>query len=206
MIFWGIIFALLLLVVAVADVITWHGFLLAYVVDNMILAVGGIVFAGMLISMVMKVMLPLRMMGGGDFIMRERQMIRHFRKWTMVGLIASIVFVLAVLKPRMFILYFPSYLIVIAWFMAVTWSVLGILMNPQWLEDVRFRYFLEERLGVQSLKRFRKLCATFVAVLASTVVVFIVLSRVNGLWHNIENTAIVGNVILFIKLYFGWLF
>lgn len=205
-IFYSILFLILLIIVIVPDIIFSHGFLLSYILDNMILAMASIFFAGMLITMVMKVMLPLRIMGGGDFIMRERQMIRHFRKWTIIGLIIAVLFCLIVLKPSMFTAYFPSYLIVIGWFLALTWSVLGILMNPQWLEDVRFRAFLEERLGVISLRRFRKLCTIFVGVLMSTLVIYYLLLQVQGIWQSIENSAIIGTVILFIKQYFAWLF
>ncbi len=205
-IFWSIAFGFLLIAIGVGEMLWGFGFLLEFIGLHIITAIGGIFFGGMLINMYVKVVLPLRLpFGGSSFLMRERVVIRNMRKGTHVALLAGILACIFIAGPRIFLVFFPAYLIIIGWFLALAWSLSGLFINPRWLEDVRFRHFLDHRLGILSLKKYRKLGTIFIAVLIITVILYFVLLQVPDIWGKIENSAIIGSTILLLKTYFSWL-
>jgi len=205
-IFWTISFTVFLFIVGVGDMLFGYSRLLTYIAQNLLFSIGALFFGGMIISMYMKIVIPLRLpYGGGSFILRERVVIRNIRKGTNIAAVLGLSACLFWAGPWMFINYFPSYLIILSWFFALAWSISGLFINPKWLEDVRFRFFLDERLGVTSLKRYRKLSTIFIAVLVITVIGYYVLLQIPGLWNKIENGTILGSMIVQFKNYFSWL-
>lgn len=205
-IFWSISFLIFLFLIGLGDMLFGYNRLLTYIGRNMLLAIGAVFFGGMIISMYVKVVLPLRLpFGGGSFVMRERVVIRNMRRGTNIAGLVGLVACLFWAGPQMFLDYFPSYLVIIGWFLALAWSVSGLFINPKWLEDVRFRYFLDERLGVTSLKIYRKRSTLFIAVLVITAIGYYILLQIPGLWNRVENAAFIGSMILLFKTYFSWL-
>ncbi len=204
-IFWSIYFFIFLIGMGLLEILLGHTHLLTYFGDNLFLALGATFFGGMLIDMCMKILLPLKNPYGSDFIMRERGMIRNVRKVTYTALAAGIISCVLWIGPGTFFTYFPSYIALMGWWLASAWSIVGLFMDPRWLEDVRFRLFID-KLGVTSLKRYRKLSTVMIGILVAVMIGFNILLSVNGLWNKVENTAGVGVVIRFTKMYLGWLF
>jgi len=203
-VFWSIWFAIALVVIGVLEMVMGQGFLLRYMSGTMLVAIVFIFFGGMLIDMYMKINLPLRSMSGSDFIVRERVVIRNIRKATNLAALIGLVFCVYWLKPRLFFVYFPSYIVVMSCFLAFSWAVVGLFLDARMAEDVRFRLFLD-RLGVMSLKRYRKLGTMTIGLLVVTVVGFNVLISIPGLWSKISDMAIIGAIIFFVSEYLAWL-
>ncbi len=204
-IFWGIWLGLLLLLVGVLEAVFGHAFLISYIGNSMIMSIIGIAFGGMLIDMYMKVNLPLRLQYGTDFIIRERAIIRNIRKGTNLAALAGIVCCLIWLKPRTFLEYFPAYLVVIGWFLAMSWAITGLFLDARMADDVRFRHYMD-RLGITSLKRYRRTGTIVIGSLVVIAVGYNFLIRIPELWIKFSNLGVVGVVVNFIKMYLAWLF
>ncbi len=204
-IFWSIYFFIILIGMGLLELAFGRVHLLGYIGMNLFLALAATFFAGMLIDMCMKILLPLKNPYGSDFIMRERGMIRNIRKVTYIALIAGLLSCLIWIGPNTFFRYFPSYVLLLGWWLAIAWSVAGLFMDPRWLEDVRFRLFID-KLGVTSLKRYRKLSTVMIGMLVAVMIGFNLLLGVSGLWNKVENTVGVGATIRLTKQYLGWLF
>jgi len=204
-IFWSIWFGIFLLFVGVIELVFGYGYLLNYFIDSMLMTLFGIVLGGILIDMAVKINLPLRLPYGTDFIVRERAAIRNIRKATNFAFVAGLLTSLFWIKPVTFFLYFPSYIVTIAWFLAFAWSIVGLFLDPRWLDDIRFRAYLE-RLGLFSLKRFRRFSTIMLATLIFSAILFNVLNAIPGLWQKLRNWGLVGAFIHFIDQYLSWLF
>ncbi len=204
-IFWSIWFALVLISIGIAEMLITHGFLLSYLVSSMLMSLVFIFFGGMLVDMVMKINLPLRMPYGTDFILKERVVIRNIRKATNIALIIGLGYAVYWLKPRTFFLYFPAYLVIISWFIAFSWAIIGLFLDARMAEDVRFRFYMD-RLGITSLKQYRKLGTMSIGFLILAAIGYHVLVSMPGLWKAISDLAVVGFVIGFLKEYLSWLF
>ncbi|MFN3821226.1 MAG: hypothetical protein ACK4OO_02735 [bacterium] len=204
-IFWSVWFGIVLIFIGLVELLGGTSYLLSYLGNNILIAVVGIFFAGALIDMIAKINLPIRLPSGTDFILRERAAIRNIRKATNLAIMLGIAVSILWLGPKTFLEYFPAYLVVIAWFLSFAWSISGLFFDPRWMDDVRFRFFLE-RLGIFSIKRFRKICTYNIGALVAIAILFFVLMSIPGLWQKFRNLPIVGNVIHFIELYLSWLF
>ncbi len=204
-IFWGIIFAIILIFIGIPEMVFGNGYLLKYIMGNFLFAAIMIFYGGMIITMYMKIVLPLHLpFGGGNFIIRERATIRNYRKGTHIAAIAGILTSIFWLGPWMFLAYFPSYILVISVFLGMAWSIGGLFFDPKQIEDVRFRGYLE-LLGVTSLKVLRKTCVLIVSALFLAIVGYWILSQIPGLWQKIGNWGIVGVFVHFFTTYMGWL-
>ncbi len=204
-IFWSIYFFLFLLILGFTELFFGRSYMLNYIGANLFLALGATFFGGMLIDMCMKILLPLKNPYGSDFLMRERDMIRNVRKVTNIALIAGISSSLIWMGPNTFFIYFPSYVMLLGWWLALGWAIAGLFMDPRWLEDVRFRLFID-KLGVTSLKRYRKISTIVIGILIAVMILFNILLGIHGLWNKVENTEGLGAVIRFMKQYLAWLF
>ena len=91
------------------------------------------------------------------------------------------------------------------WFLVLSWSIVGIFLDQRMVEDVRFRFYMD-RLGITSLKRYRKFGSVIIGILFITAVGFWILMRIPGLWAEINNLTMIGSVLNFIREYMGWLF
>ncbi|MDP8229417.1 MAG: hypothetical protein P9M15_08190 [Candidatus Electryoneaceae bacterium] len=217
-IFWGITFAVIQIMIGAVEMFYGHAYMFSFFGNNMLMSLASVILAGMLIDMYVKIILPLHLPYGSDFILKERKVIRNVRKWTHWAVIAGIVSCLIWIGPSLFFVWtdtsvqvhaipvYLAYLVVVSWFLGLAWSVTGLFLNPKWLEDVRFRHFLDYRLGIISLKKYRKIGTVFIAVLVLTMILYFILLQIPGIWDSIQNTAFIGSVILFLKLYFSWLF
>jgi len=159
-----------------------------------------------LLDMVMKINLPLRLPYGTDFLINERKQIRNIRKATNGALFIGIVYALIYVSPTGFLLHFNAYLLIIAWWLSMAWSITGLFIDPRLVEDIRIRYFLDDRLGITSLKRYRRLGTVLIGLLIVIAVVFYFLMGTSTLWLKFSNMPVVGNIISFSKAYLGWLF
>ena len=204
-IFWSIWFGLILILISVLEMVSGHGFLFSYFSGSFLLSLGFIFFGGMLVDMVVKINLPLRLLYGADYILKERAVIRNTRKATNLALVVGFAFCLYYLKPRLFFIYFPSYLVIMGWFLVLSWSIVGIFLDQRMVEDVRFRFYMD-RLGITSLKRYRKFGSIIIGILFITAIGFWILMRIPGLWKEINNLTMIGSVLHFIQEYFSWLF
>lgn len=204
-VFWSIWFGLILIIVGIPELIFGHGFLLGYLGGSLFLSIVFIFYGGMLVDMVMKINLPIRIPYGTDFIIRERAVIRNIRKVTNTAIIIGLVYAIYWLKLRTFFLYFPSYLVVISWFLALGWAIVGLFLDVRMAEDVRFR-FLMDRIGITSLKQYRKLGTLSIGVLILAAIGYHVLISLPGLWKAISDIALVGFIVHFLKEYFSWFF
>lgn len=203
-IFWSIWFGIFIILVGLLELFGGSAYLLNYLINNMLLAIAAIFFGGILIDMVVKINLPIRLPSGTDFILRERLAIRNIRKVTNLAILIGIGVSLIWLGPQSFLEYFPGYLVIVGWFLGFAWSVSGLFFDLRWADDVRFRFFLE-RLGIFSIKRFRKLCTYNIGALVAIAILFFVLLSIPGLWQKFRNLPVVGHIINFIELYLSWL-
>lgn len=216
-VFWGVLFAFIIIFVGIFDMLLGEGHLFNYIAHNPLLSIAMIVFGGMLITMYVKVVLPLRIPYGTEFLLKERLAIRNIRKFTHIAVIAGVLISLLLIEHRMFISWtdiklrshhipsFLAYLVVIGWFLGLAWSVAGLFINPKWLDDFRFRYYVDERLGVTSLKKYRKLGTVYIGVLVLTLILYYVMLQIPNKREGIQNMAIIGSIILLVKTYFSWL-
>jgi len=205
-IFWSIIFMIFLITLGSFEFVFGYGFLVKYIAGNFLLALVMIFFGGMLIDMYMKVVLPLHLpFGGGDFIIKERAVIRNIRKGSHIAGGAGILVSLFWLGPRTFVAYFPSYLIVIGIFLALAWAISGLFLDMRMVDDVRFRFYMD-RLGITSLKYLRKICTIVIGGLFVAILTFYMLNLIPGLWHEVSEWGIVAGILFFVKNYLGWLF
>jgi len=203
-IFWSITFGILLLLLGIVELLFGHATLLSYLGTSLFMTIFGVFFTGMLADMLAKINLPLRLMQGTDFIIKERAVIRRVRKITNLSALAGLIFALFWLKPGTFLEYFPAYAVTVSWFLALAWSVNGLWLDVRMVEDVRFRAYMD-RLGITSLKRYRRIGAACIGLLVMTAVVYNVLISINGLWIKFSNLAVVGVIIGFFKQYFSWM-
>lgn len=205
-IFWSIWFGVLLIFIGAFEMMFGRGYLLTYLGRHYIFSIIFIFYGGMLIDMYARIQMPLRLPYGSTYMIRERAVIRNMRKLTNLALIVGLGICLFWLGPQMFFMYFQSYLLIIGWCLALSWAIVGLFIDPRWREDVRFRYFLEDRLFINSLKHLRKLSTTIIGTLIVVAIGYNVLLRIPQLWVKFSNLAIIGNIIMFIKIYFSWLY
>ncbi|MFH0765175.1 MAG: zinc ribbon domain-containing protein [Calditrichota bacterium] len=203
-IFWGTVLGTLLIIIGLVEIIFSDGYLLSYISGSVLFSIIMIFYGGMLIDMYMKVVLPLRVRYGSDFIIRERAVIRNFRKGTHIALITGLLVSLLWAGPQAFWEYFPSYLIIIGWFLAFAWAIGGLFLDPRLIDDVRFRNYLD-RLGITSLKRLRKIGTMVIGALVLVCITYFVLTSIPRLPQKISNMSIIGDIITFVNTYLSWL-
>lgn len=205
MIFWSLTLLVLLLATGGAEMVLGEGYLLSYIGGNFLFSLLMIFFGGMLIDMIAKINLPLRLLTGTDFIFKERITIRNVRKATNVAALLGLITAVILVGPTGFFLYFPAYIVIIAWWLAMGWSIVGLFMDPRLMEDTRLRIFME-RLGVLSFKQYRKMATPMIGGLTIIAVAFIILLNTHKLIAKIVSFGPLGESIKFAKAYFGWLF
>lgn len=204
-IFWGTILAAVIALVAVGEGLLGQAYLVKYVLNNFLFSILMSLYGGMVIELYMRVVLPLHMpFGGGDFLLRERAVIRNMRKSAHIAVIGGIVASLSWLGPEMFFLHFPSYFIIVSIALALALSVAGLFLDMKMAEDVRFRYYMD-RLGVTDLKRLRRICTITIGGLFIAIIGFFILNQVPELWHTISSWGAVGVALMFFKAYLSWL-
>jgi len=204
-IFWGIILSALLTLFAVGEGLLGNALLVKYIFDNFLFSILMALFGGMLIETYMRLVLPLHMpFGGGEFILRERAVIRNMRKGAHVAVIAGILTCLIWLGPNTFVRYFPSYFIVISVFLALSMSISGLFLDMKMAEDVRFRFYMD-RLGVTDLKKLRRMCTVSIGGLFVAILGFFILNQIPGLWHTVSSWKFVGGLMFFFQTYLSWL-
>lgn len=203
--FWSIWFLISLILIGVTELFFGHSYLLGYFGSNPLIAILSVFFGGMLIDMVMKINLTMRLPFGADFLIKERKQIRNIRKATNGAIILGLIYALVYAGPTTFLLYFNSYVLIIGWWLALSWSITGLFIDPRLMEDTRIRYFMDERLGVISLRRYRKIGTLMIGALVLIAIIFNVLMATTTIWLKISNIPVVGNMIRFSKAYFGWL-
>ncbi len=203
-VFWGVIIASLLILVGLLELVFGQGFLLRYILGSFILSAIMIFFGGMLVSMYMQVVLPLKLLGGGDYILKERAVIRNFRKGTNLAAAAGIMLCLVWLGPSAFFAYFPSYFVIVGILLALAWSIGGLFFDARMVDDVRFRGYME-RLGITNLKSLRKSCAFVIFFLFIATLGFWILNQIPGLWIKVSNWGLVTVIVNFVSNYLSWL-
>lgn len=202
--FWGIILGCILIILGSVEIIFGNGFLLGFIGHNLFFALLMMLFGGMLINMYMKIILPLHLQFGSDFIVRERKVIRNIRKGTNLAAIVAISTCLLWLGPSTFLKYFHSYLVILGFFLALAWAISSLFLDVRMAEDVRFRHYME-RLGVSDLKRLRKISTMTIGALFVAAITYWVLNQMPGLWNTISNWGLVGTLIFFVKNYLSWI-
>lgn len=205
-IFWGIIFLFFLVLIGTMEAIFGIGFLIKYITKNLLISLAMVFFGGMLFDMYMKIVLPLQLpFGRGSFIIKERVIIRKIRKGSHLALLAGILTSLFWLGPRVFVTYFPAYILVISIFLGLAWAISGLFLDMRMAQDVRFRHYMD-RLGVTSLKNLRKICTIIIAGLFVSLIVFFIEMKIPGLWLKINKWEFVGTIKFFLTTYLGFLF
>jgi len=203
-IFWGIILGLFIGTISVFELFLGHGFLVRYVSDNFIFSMMMLILGAMVLDMYMKVVLPLQLPFGSDFIVKERKVIRNIRKGSHLALILGIIVCLSWLGTRTFFEYFPSYLVVISCFLALSWAISSLFLDIRMVDDVRFRHYMD-RLGITNLKFLRKVSTAIISLLFGSFIVFFILNQIPNLWRSVSAWSAVGTVIYFVKNYLDWL-
>lgn len=204
-IFWSIFFFGFLIVMGLGELLFGTAHLLTYIGTSLFISLGATFFGGMLLDMCMKILLPLRNPYGTDFMLTERGMIRNVRKITYAALAGGIISSFVWIGPKTFFDFFPTYILLMGWWLALGWSIAGLFMDPKWLEDVRFRLFID-KIGVLSLKKYRKLSTIMIGVLIALMIVFNILLSIPGLWNRVQNMPALGVTIRFLRQYLSWLF
>ena len=204
-IFWSIWFAIVLVWIGIMEMIWGNAHLLGYFSSSMLMTIMFIFYGGMLVDMWVKINLPLRMLYGSDFIIRERAVIRNIRKVTNASTIIGLFFCFYWVGIDVFFNYFPSFLVVTSWFMALGWAIAVLFLDGRLVEDVRFRHYMD-RLGITSLKRLRRLGALNIGILVIVAVGFNILMLIPGIWLKISNLPVIGMIIYVGREYFAWLF
>ncbi|MBM3327966.1 MAG: hypothetical protein FJY67_00645 [Calditrichaeota bacterium] len=203
-IFWSIWFGVLVLAVGFIELFAGRGELLGYLVDSLLLAILGISLGGILIDMSVRIHLPIRLPYGTDFIIRERAGIRNIRKATLGAIVLGLITALSYGGISLYFEYFPAVIVIVGWYLAFAWSIAGLFLDPRWLDDVRFRFYLE-RLGIFSLKHFRRLATIMIGALVMIAIGFNVLLNIPGIWLKLRNIGAINAVVHFIELYLDWL-
>ena len=204
-IFWGTILFAVIVLFAIGEGLLGQAFLVKYLLNNFLFSIMMALFGGMLIELYMRVILPLHLLfGGGEFILRERAVIRNMRRGAHIAVISGLLTSIFWLGPEAFFKNFPAYLITISVFLALAMSISGLFLDMKMVEDVRFRHYMD-RLGVTDLKRLRKICTVTIGGLFIAVIGFFVLNQIPGLWHTVSNWSIVGGALMLFKAYLSWL-
>jgi len=203
-IFWAIVLGSFVVIAGVLEMVFSRGFLMAYITDNFIFSTIMIIFGAMVVDMYMKVVLPLQLRHGSDFIIKERKVIRNIRTASHLALTAGLMVCLVWVGGSTFFKYFPAYIVVIACFLALNWAVSTLFLDLRMAEDLRFRHYMD-RLGITNLKRLRRIGTSVIALLFTAAIVFFVLMQVPNLWRTISAWSGVGSVIHFIQTYLDWL-
>ncbi len=204
-IFWSVTFGLFLILCGLLELLAGHAYLLGNLGGSPLVSMAGIFFGGMLLDTVMRINLPLRVLFGADFIIRERPVVRNIRKATNGAILVGIAFAMVYAGPMSFFLYFTGYVVIVAWWLALTWSIVGLFIDPRLMEDVRIRTFLE-KLGILSLRRYRKIGTVMIGLLVLVMVVFMFMMGTHNLWLKLSNFGPFGALVQFSKSYLGWLF
>jgi len=203
-IFWGIILGFFVGVFGIFELFFSHGFLVRYLGDNFIFSTMMIIFGAMVLDMYMKVVLPLQLPYGSDFIVRERKVIRNIRKASHLALVIGLIVCIIWLGTRTFFEYFPSYFVVISCFLALSWTISSLFLDVRMVDDVRFRHYMD-RLGITNLKFLRKVSTSIISLLFASFIIYFVLIQIPNLWKSVSAWSAVGTVIFFIKNYLDWL-
>lgn len=203
-IFWGILLGSLIVMAGLIEMFLSHGFLIKYIGNNFLFSAIIIIFGAMVLDMYMKVVLPLQLPFGTDFIVRERKVIRNIRKASHIAMIIGIVVSISWLGSRTFFTYFPSYFVVISCFLVISWSISGLYLDLRMVDDVRFRHYMD-RLGITNLKRLRKVCTSVISLLFASFIVYFFLNQIPNLWRSMSAWSAVGKLIFFTKTYLSWL-
>ncbi len=203
--FWSVILLLLLLLVGGLEKIIGSGLLLRYLGKHFLVAAIMILYAGVIITRYMRVSLRLRLpFGGGDYILKERKIIRNIRKGNHIAAIVGFIFCLTFLGPREILAHFPYYILIISWFIILSWAITGLFLDPRMGEDFRFRYFMD-RLNVTRLKLHRKRCVWMIGVLFMIALAYLVMLIVPSIPEYIANWWVIGSFIQFLQTYLGWI-
>ena len=203
-VFWSVVLAILLIAVGIPEMLLGSGFLISYITSSLLIAIAGIFFGGMLFDMYFKVMLPLRIPYGSNFIIRERAVIRNFRKGTNLAVIAAIITFVIWCGPQLFLKYFPSFFVILGWYLALAWSIAGLFLDGRMAQDVRFRFYME-RLGIVNLNIYRRIATIVIASLVIITIGHYILMSIPNLWNDLKNTAFVGRAVHLFSEYFAWL-
>lgn len=204
-VFWSIVVLILLLLLGGITKIFGSGLLLGYFGKHFLTAAVTILYAGVIITRYMRVSLRLRLpYGGGDYILKERKVIRNIRTGNHVALIIGFLVCLFWLGPREFLAHFPYYVLIISWFLILSWAIAGLYLDPRMSEDVRFRYYME-RLNITRLKLHRKRCVWMIGILFIIAIMYSVILIIPEILTYIVNWWVIGSVIQFFKTYLGWI-
>lgn len=230
-IFWSIVYFLFVSVLAFFEQLTYSGALFDYIVTYKLRFIIISAYAGSIIDYYVKANVEVTAVRN-KFIFKPPLYLRNFRRWTNIGLFlgtaftaylmyrwpeyiydASPVRVLDVNVERNLVFQkralninsiIPLWTFLTSFVLCLIWSLMGLFLTDDHMNDKRIRYFMEE-MRVRRVKYFNRASAIYIGGIFIASVTFYKLVHIQGLWFYIWNSRIVYDTVTFVTQYFGWM-
>lgn len=229
-IFWSIIYFIGIWIIAFFEQIFGTGALFDYISFYKFRFIVLSIFAGSIIDYYAKANVEVTAVRN-KFIFKPPRYLRAYRRWTNIflilafGLTAYIVFqwpelvydpkpvpkydVNAARNIAVFVRninvnsILPLVTFLTAIFLCLIWSIMGLILTEDDMNDKRIRYFMQE-MRVERVRYYHRASATYIGGIFVASAVFYQLVHISGLWFYIYNSRIVYNTVTFFNQYFGW--
>ncbi len=202
-IFWSLVYMLTVVIVAFFEQIFGTGRLFDYIGDHQFRFLFFSWFGGQIIEYIAKANVEATA-ARNKFIFKLPAYLRNFRKFTniMVFLGMGLTVYWQISYPNI-IEWMPSLTIIVGVMVGLAWSIMGIFLTEDHLNDKRIRYYMEE-MRIGRVKYFNRIGAIFIGTIFLCGILFYKLVTTSGLWFYIYNSRIVYDTMTFFTQYFGW--
>jgi hypothetical protein len=202
-IFWAIAYLVSLWVISFFEAIFWKGVLFEYISNHWFRTLFLSVFSGSIIDYYAKANVEVTSVRN-KFIFRPPIYLRNYRNLTNFGLVAGIGFSIYILiKWPGYVSVLPVLTFITSFILCLVWSIMGIFLTEDHMNDKRIRYFMTE-MRVEKVRIYNRVSAIYIGALFVAVVAYCWMVNVSGLWWYIYNSRLVYNFVKFFRDYFGW--
>lgn len=203
-IFWSLVYIVVVIVAAFVEQLTYEGLLFDYIGAYWFRFLLCAFYSGSVADYIIKANVEVTAVRN-KFIFKPPRYLRAFRNWTNF-------FVYLGVAVTLYLQYqFPNYIsflwvlaIVVSVLVGLGWSVMGLLLTEDDLNDKRIRYFMEE-MRIGRVRYFHRVALIYLGGITLAGIAFYNLIQISGLWWFIYNSRFVYDLITFFTQYFGWM-
>ena len=202
-IFWGFFMVILGLIIGGLEFTLGNGQLFYYYEEHLMHSLILFMFWGIWIEHVAKSNAQIRLQSR-TLILRERKLVKNFRRGTNLSLLAGLGIALVWIGPAEYFAQFPAITLITTVTVCMFWALMGLSLKDKQFEDARVRNFFMP-MGVRHPHPYRVASAWYIALTIFALAVYTVLERFPSIFWGIYNTWVVQSSIKFFEEVLGYI-
>jgi hypothetical protein len=186
--FWSFISLVILAVVGMLELSFGKGVMTTYLLKHWFITLVTGVFLGTVLDLVARSNVEIRDLAS-KITGRLPRALRIWRRGTNIMLLVGVGLSLLIMHPKGLFEYPPAFAFLSVFFLCCFWAGYSFLLTDEFARDTKLQAFFK-RLGVEFVHDLRRTSLYYIMGAILSVVVFLTLNSINGLWFWVSSNPI----------------